>query len=50
MGGGFDAEYTPDNQKADFYALRYKKYNELSLYIEQQTANLKYTITCYEQI
>jgi L-ribulokinase len=41
MGGGFDAEYTPDNQKADFYALRYKKYNELSLYIEQQTANLK---------
>jgi len=41
MGGGFDAEYTPDKQKADFYALRYKKYNELSLYIEQQTANLK---------
>jgi len=41
MGGGFDAVYSPDGEKADFYAFRYKKYKELSFYIEQQTVNFK---------
>lgn len=34
MGHGFDAEYFPDQQKAEIYALRYQKYTELAEFID----------------
>jgi L-ribulokinase len=37
MGGGFDQEYFPDQQKASLYQNRYKQYKDLGKYIEQQT-------------
>ncbi len=37
MGGGFDKEYFPDQQKASLYQSRYKQYTDLGKYIEQQT-------------
>ncbi|MDB5134795.1 MAG: ribulokinase [Mucilaginibacter sp.] len=35
MGGGFDKEYFPDQQKAALYQLRYQQYVNLGKYIEQ---------------
>ena len=37
MGQGFDQEYFPDQRKADVYAKRYRKYNALGNFIEEQT-------------
>jgi L-ribulokinase len=37
MGGGFEAVYYPDKKNAALYQLRYKKYKELAVYIEQHT-------------
>jgi L-ribulokinase len=39
MGGGFDKEYFPDKDKAQFYEKRYRRYSELGKYIEQDTNN-----------
>ena len=38
MGSGFDAEYFPDAVKAAIYTKRYKQYNALGNFIEQQIA------------
>jgi L-ribulokinase len=38
MGSGFDAEYFPDTAKAAVYTKRYKQYNALGNFIEQQIA------------
>jgi L-ribulokinase len=38
MGSGFDAEYFPGSVKAAIYTKRYKQYNALGNFIEQQTA------------
>ncbi|MGN6615693.1 MAG: ribulokinase [Ilyomonas sp.] len=38
MGGGFDKEYFPDKEKAEIYAKRYVKYQQLGKFIEQQTS------------
>jgi L-ribulokinase len=38
MGSGFDAEYFPDTAKAGIYTKRYKQYNALGNFIEQQIA------------
>ncbi|MDB5145529.1 MAG: ribulokinase, partial [Mucilaginibacter sp.] len=38
MGGGFDKEYFPDQQKASLYKKRYKQYMDLGKYIEQKTS------------
>ena len=38
MGSGFDAEYFPDTVKAAIYTKRYKQYNALGNFIEQQIA------------
>jgi L-ribulokinase len=38
MGGGFDKEYFPDQQKASLYKKRYMQYMELGKYIEQKTS------------
>jgi L-ribulokinase len=37
MGGGFDVEYQPNKQNAEFYAKRYLKYTELGKFIEGST-------------
>lgn len=37
MGGGFDVEYTPNADLADFYTNRYQQYLSLGNYIEQHT-------------
>ena len=37
MGQGFDTEYFPNKKKSDIYEKRYQKYNQLGLFIEQQT-------------
>lgn len=37
MGRGFDKEYLPDKEKAEIYARRYVKYQQLSKFIEQST-------------
>jgi L-ribulokinase len=36
MGSGFDAEYFPDANKTLIYAKRYRQYNDLGDFIEQQ--------------
>ena len=36
MGSGFDAEYFPDASKASIYIRRYRQYNDLGNFIEQQ--------------
>ncbi len=36
MGRGFDVEYFPDSNKTTIYAKRYKQYNDLGNFIEQQ--------------
>jgi len=38
MGRGFDTEYFPDPNKTTIYANRYKQYNDLGSFIEQQIA------------
>jgi len=38
MGRGFDSEYFPDPNKTTIYAKRYKQYNDLGNFIEQQIA------------
>jgi L-ribulokinase len=38
MGGGFDKEYFPDQQKASLYKKRYMQYKDLGKYIEQKTS------------
>ena len=35
MGLGFDKEYLPDKEKAEIYAKRYLKYQQLGQFIEQ---------------
>jgi len=37
MGRGFDKEYFPDKEKAEIYARRFLKYQQLGKFIEQQT-------------
>lgn len=37
MGPGFDAEYTPNQKSAELYALRYKRFTDLGLAIENQS-------------
>ena len=37
MGGGFDTSYHPNKDNTAYYEKRYKKYNELAVYIEQHT-------------
>ncbi len=51
MGSGFDAEYFPDPVKTAIYAKRYKQYNALGNFIEQQihnkptsTKNIRYRV------
>lgn len=39
MGGGFDVEYTPNNELAGFYDVRYQKYLSLGNYIEANTTS-----------
>lgn len=41
MGQGFDVEYYPDENKAELYKHRYKKYLELGNYIESNIAAVK---------
>ena len=38
MGPGFDAEYTPNQKSAELYALRYKRFTDLGLAIENQSS------------
>jgi L-ribulokinase len=38
MGRGFDKEYYPNKERAEIYAKRYVKYQQLGKFIEQQTA------------
>jgi L-ribulokinase len=37
MGGGFDAEYHPNEENANYYAGRYPKYKDLGNFIEKNT-------------
>jgi L-ribulokinase len=37
MGGGFDKEYFPNKQLEAVYNIRFKQYNQLGAFIEQQT-------------
>ncbi|PTR01237.1 L-ribulokinase [Mucilaginibacter yixingensis] len=39
MGGGFDVEYTPNNELAGFYDTRYQKYLSLGQFIEANTTS-----------
>jgi len=39
MGGGFDVEYTPNTQLANFYTKRYRQYLDLGQYTEQNTVS-----------
>lgn len=43
MGQGFDEEYFPDKNKSAIYNIRYKKYNDLGNFIEQQTNDAERT-------
>ncbi|MEI6949321.1 ribulokinase [Paraflavisolibacter sp. H34] len=40
MGQGFDAEYTPDAERAAIYAKRYEQYRQFGHLVEQHTASL----------
>lgn len=39
LGQGFDKEYIPDKNKAAIYSQRYRRYEDLGIYIENQIMN-----------
>ena len=41
MGGGFDAVYYPDEERAAIYEKRYNEYKQLSAYIEMHTGEVE---------
>ena len=41
MGGGFDAVYYPDEERATIYEKRYNDYKQLSAYIEMHTGGVE---------
>ena len=42
MGSGFDAEYFPGPNKTSIYAKRYRQYNDLGDFVEQQISPVNY--------